>query len=522
MQRSRDNPRARSPAIAIAAAVPVSVLATVLAGVALSICVAVPACGPARAQGPDRGDEGAEAEGAGTIDAWARAIAEGTMPRWTGARVPLRPSAPRPELDGYVARSALWPVAVHAERGVDPGLVDRALAALEDASAWMDEEGWGEAPPPDGARGGGDGLDVYLLRGGQRAADARSLFDLPELAPGEPDDALARAVHVGWDAPVAWAPLDAVTTFATIDLSRAPLARGDGAALAACVASAYAQARIAAQDPAEAPAWRRALGAFVAWQVTGSFGCSEDAIEAAQARPERGLVTHAPGSGEIGALLLGAISARHDGGSGAFVRDLVQGARQWTWEGEGWRAEPDVWHAITHFLSLSRQPLGRLLEDVAVARWFTGSRAGLGAHAVPVMRDAPGEVPLAGRVEWARLPRTPVRGEVELEPQGSAYVLADVRGAPEGSRLRVWLRGEYGVGWSMVAVRLDAQGRELGRMRAPVRREPRAYLPVELDERVALVLVVVTNLSWRRPDADEPDENVRAFRLTLDRARDGE
>ncbi|AKF09370.1 hypothetical protein DB32_006519 [Sandaracinus amylolyticus] len=443
----------------------------------------------------------------GVIDAWARAIAEGSMPRWTGPRVAWTEPTPRPADDALVARSWRAPVAVH---GADEARVATTLRALETAHAWMASNGWGE-PHSDGGRGGGDELDVYLVD----ALPAAGRFEEPEAAPGESDEVPPRWVRVGWDVPIAWASLDAVTSFATIDARSADLA--------SCAVYAYAQAVLAQQDPAEAPAWRRAIGAFVAWQVTGSFGCAEDAIAAQQAAAHRGLVSHAPGSGEGGAMLLGAISARHDGGSGDFVRDLVQGARQWTWEGEGLRAEPDVWHAVAHFLSLSRTrgTWPRLLEEVAVARYFTGPRAGLGAGAIAMMRDVPGEVPVA-RVEWARLPRSPYRGELELEPGGSAYVRVDVRGAPEGSRLRVWLRGEHGVTWSMVAVRLDASGRELGRMRTPIRREPRAYLPIELDASVAEVLVVITNVSWRRPDADEPDENVRGFRVVVDRAAESD
>lgn len=446
----------------------------------------------------------------GLLDAWAQAIAEGSMPRWTGPRVAWSAPTPRPEGEGYVARSALAPVAVHAALGVEPARADAVLEALELAHDWMESGGWG-APYADGGRGGDDALDVYLVRALPEAGG----FEAPAPAPGEPDAVPPRAIRVGWDTPIGWAPLDAVTSFAAIDVIAV-----DDASLASCAVSAYAQALVAQQDPAEAPAWRRAIGAFVAWQLTGSFGCAEDAIEAQQAAVHQGLVSHAPGSGEGGAMLLAAISARHDGSSGEFVRDLVQGARQWTWEGEGLRAEPDLWHAIAHFLSLSRtrHTWERLLEEVAVARYFTGRRAGRGARSLRVMRAVPGEVPVA-ETEWSRLPRTPYRGELELEAGGSAYARVDVRAAGPDDVLRVWLRGEHGVEWSMVAVRLDAEGNELGRMRAPVRREPRAYLPVELDPEVASVLVVVTNLSWRRPDADEPDENVRGFRLVLDAQR---
>lgn len=444
----------------------------------------------------------------GVFSEWARAIAEGSVPRWAGPRVAWSAPAARPVLEGHVARSFLAPVAVHGAPEVAFERVERVLASLEVAHGHLERLGWG-APYSDGGRGGGDELDVYVEEG-SLPKPSRGSFERPNTEPGEPDDAPERPIQVGFDVPITWAPLDAVTSFARIDIANL-----DDDDLEGCAISAYTQALIATEDPAEAPAFRRALGAFIAWQLTGSFGCDASAIAWQQARPARGLITHAPGSGEAGAMILGALSARHDGGSGEFVRDLVQAARQWTWEGEGLRAEPDIWHAIHHFLSISRLSHEHLIEEVAIGRWFTGRRAGLGAQALSILRAVPGEVPLASEARWSTRSRTLIR-DLELEPQGSAYALVDVRGAPAAASLRVWLRGEVGVRWSMVALRLDRDSREIGRMRTPPRREPRAYLPIELDESVAEVLIVVTNLSWRRPDADETDESIRAFRLVID------
>ena len=42
--------------------------------------------------------------------------------------------------------------------------------------------------------------------------------------------------------------------------------------------------------------------------------------------------------------------------------------------------------------------------------------------------------------------------------------------------------------------------------------------PIDLDEATTSVLFVVTNLSSRLPDADEPDGSERAFELVVDRA----
>ena len=480
-----------------------SVSRLVAALVVVGACLPQPAHAQAGSRGEGRLDEAAEED---PVASWARVLAEATAPRWIGPRVPWAPPSARPQVPLAVS-SWTRPVAVHATDAVAQATVLRALRALEDAHAWMEDAGWG-APVSDAGRGGDDGLDLYLVS--PRGSDAPGSFDVPSAAPGEPDDAPARSVQVGYDSRVAWTDLDTATTFASVDADVEP------EALEACVTSAYAQAVLAGSDPAEAPAWRRALGTWLGWQITGTF-CDPEALAWAQARAERALVGHAPGSGEAGAFLLAVLSARHDGGTGRFVRDLWQLARQRTWEGDALRAEPDLWHAIEHALEVSREPLVRIVPDLAVGRWFTGGRAGLGARAVPFLRDAPGEVVPAGRASWARMPRTLVHGEPELGPFGSAYALVDVEAAPPQSSLRVWLRGELGVRWSLVAVRLDRAGRELGRMEATPRREPRAYLPVELDATTAQVLLVVTLLPWRAPEADEPDEAVRGFKLVVDR-----
>jgi hypothetical protein len=108
----------------------------------------------------------------------------------------------------------------------------------------------------------------------------------------------------------------------------------------------------------------------------------------------------------------------------------------------------------------------------------------------------------------------------------------------------VWLDGETGTEWSLVAVRLDAEGVERGRTRAPPTRRARSYIPVELfgegEGRTAEVVLVVTNLPdddddrdvhagasrdatiagrVHRPglDPDVPGEGPHGFRLILDR-----
>jgi len=416
------------------------------------------------------------------LQEWSEAIAMGMNQRWEGPRVPEPPPSPRPDLP-VAARSWRLPVAVHAGPEVEPERIERALEALEAAAVTLEDGGWG-APLPDGGRGGTGGFDLYLARGGDHAASA------------------------GADAPVAWSFLDAMSSFATVD------PEVDDGALAACVADAYAQALLVGIDPAEADAWRRATAAWLAWQATGRWGCEEDVVTQ-QREPWRSWISGAAGGGAGGALLLAMLSARHDRGTGTFVRDVWQLARQRTWDGDELRASPDLWEALEVAVSVAGDDLVESIEDFAVARWFGGAAERESAAPIPIVRALPAGavVPPHAEIAWDELPEHTREADPPLEPFGSAYMRIDTSEAPDGTVLRIWLRGEYGVRWSLVAVRLGANGRELTRLSAPAREEPRSYLVLELMDDTEEVLIAVTNLSSRRPDADEPDENVRSFKL---------
>ena len=110
---------------------------------------------------------------------------------------------------------------------------------------------------------------------------------------------------------------------------------------------------------------------------------------------------------------------------------------------------------------------------------------------------------------------------LEIEPTGTYYAVVDVQHAPPGSRLRVFLRGEFGVAWSLAVARLGPSGEELGRMSAPPRRgTPRSYLPVELAPGTATVLIAVTNLGREPRDAMHfPVPNVDGLRSEAHGAR---
>lgn len=424
------------------------------------------------------------------LDGVADALVALTARRWEGPRVPWPEETERPPSVVSV-RSARMPLAVHGD--ASPERLEAVLDAFEGVAAYVHAGGF-PLPFPDGSLGGGPAFDLYLA----------------------PTDRLATAAP---DRPLGWSFLDGVSAHAILD----PGVPTDD--LEPCIAQAYGEAIALEQDPAEAPAWHRALGAFLAWQYTGRLGCA-DALDRQQSDAGLPWIGHgdltSADHGAGGGLLLAMISQRHDGGDGAFVRELYQLARQRTWEGSELRGAPDLWQALERSVELGGDRFESMMEDFSVVRGFLGPRD---AHSpMQALRGlGPGAAaPLVFEVALEDMPHHTVAGP-ELQTFGTVFALVDVRGAPAQSRLRVWLRGEYGVEWGLTGSRLAADGRELARLSAPPRRQDRrSYLPVELTPDTTHVLVGITNLSHRLPDDDEPDPNGRGFRLIFDVVGEGE
>jgi hypothetical protein len=446
------------------------------------------------------------------LSEWSDAVqAEVVWPR-----VPFPTPTPRPADDGLVLRSTLWPVAVHAEAAVSPELARAVLDALEDASLELTRMGW-PALPPDGGRGGGEELDVYLRADEVVETPAIDVRPAPLERPAPVRFEAARV-----DVPRSATDVDGAVTFAEMS------AAVDPALVPACAVTTYADALLLSMDPAESAQWRRATAVYLAYLVTGRFGCDESLVVRQQTESWRAFVSHDPSTGEGGALLVGAISARHDAETGSFIRDLWNADQQWTPDAytspaSELHALPDYYYVIAHGVALARDPLTGIVEDFAASRWLAGTRSPSHALAYPILGALPdaATVPAYGTTAWPLLPRS-MRFDGALEPYGTAYAVCDVHDAPPGSRLRVWLRGEFGVEWSMVALRLDAHGEEIARMRAPPRPTPESFLPVELFEGTAQVVVAVTNLGARGLDADQPDDFVRSFRVAFDQSRTDE
>ena len=412
-------------------------------------------------------------------DGLAEAIVSMTSRVWTGPRTPAPAPVQRPDAASQRMCSPYALLCVHADPGVSPRSMRIALNALERARSHLDVMGW-PWPISDGDLGGGPDLDLYLSRA---------------LAPDAYSDGMPT-----------WTYFDRASTFAVIRPSPA-----DGR-LDACATAAYADALLMGMDPAEARTWRRATAAWLTWELTGQLGCNATPHRQ-QAEPYRSWVAGAAGEGTGGAILLSYLSARHDAVPGQFVRDVWGLASQRTWEGIGLRADPDLWSAIQTAVDRSGDRLVDNIEELAVLRWFVGRSKPTDSAISLLGPDA--MVPISR--EMKRLP-TRVVASQPLAAFGSSYVTMGSSIWGEERRLHAWLRGEYGVHWSFVALQLDARGQEIRRIAAPHSgTTPSAYLPIELDDATQTLLFVVTNLANGLPDADEPEVYERAFELIVDR-----
>jgi hypothetical protein len=359
------------------------------------------------------------------------------------------------------------------------------LQMAEEAYVALRERNW-PLPPPDGGYGNTLGLDLYAAEHVCEGACARV------------------------DAPLVWTDFDGAQTYAVVDAQLPP------AALRGCVESAIAQAGLRAVDPAEAESWVRASGDLAAWLISGDLGCDDDFV-AAQRTPELGVLDDDPRSAGAGGLLLAVLAERNDGGHGNFVRALWESTRQRS-AGlvaiDRLRSSPDLWEVLSQTLAQKQVSLHDELAEFAVARYFAGA-ATRRAHApYRVLAALPSDasVPLQADLALADLPRH-LHDEQPLDSLGSAYIR--VRTDHEAGQLQVWLRGELGPRWALSAVRLAADGGELGRTVAPPRKAASEYLPIVLERETASVLLVISDLPDATPDADVPKPAPHGFELIV-------
>lgn len=444
---------------------------------------------PATGQAPAAGQQGTQ----DSIDAVARFMIESMAPK--GPTVPY-PEDVRPELPVAIC-SIERPLCVRSGDAADPSL--EILGALEQAYDWLHANGW-PLPTPDGGQAETIELDVYLE---------------------EAESAQAGGASAGVDGLLPQTELDGATSFARLS-PRVPASRR-----LACAVQALAEAGLRAQDPAEAAIATEPVAAFAAFLATGMYGCA-DAIDAAQLSPELGVgvasrehvfIADTASASRTNALLaLIVASRRHDGGSGDFIRELWQLTRQKSQQADRVRSSPNFYEALDRALQNAGESLELLAEEVAIARYFASRGGGAALPASPTVAS----VPVVEAPAFEELPAHLPEHAQLLGPMGSAYTRIYTGSAPAGSQLQVWLRADLGPRLSLTAVRLGAEGQEIGRMSAPARKVPQSFLPIELSPDTVAVLLVVTAIpidlrSFAREQPYEPARLDHGFRLILDK-----
>lgn len=318
--------------------------------------------------------------------------------------------------------------------------------------------------------------------------------------------------------------IDRARTFTVLDANvRA------GCRLDALVAREIARADLARVAPATAEGVARAQTTYLAQlMVPCAFGLEADAAEVFQSRPERAVC-------DARAFELGSTAdeARTPSrASDAFMEGaaLFWGRIDWafgrapasivmaSWAlaptmtdvgSKRWHDEPDAFDVLRvsfkNALSTG-STLDDLLLDGAVARAFMGS-ADDGRHFFPTRTLGDGaRVPLDWDLAWPAKPKR-VAPRAPVYPSGASYLMIHRKGAPAGSRLRVEIAWEDHALFRWALVKLDAEGRELGRVPIPTREratEVQMTL-VDLDavDRILLVGVNAGDPSYRFDPDDE-------------------
>ena len=425
------------------------------------------------------------------LDAWASwALAPKV---WKGQTVPAGTLTPEPDSGaerGFLTVASLeQPIEVHAT----PGSTQRAARALlgfERAYTTLQAHGW-PLPEPDGELGGSPALDLYMT--------PRALCE-------------GSAACSGLALPLTPSDFDSALTYAQVadDLR--------GAELDACAHSALAQAGLRAVDPAEAVSWVYASAELSIWQLTGELGC-DASLTRGQQLSELGLINAEPSSAYAGALFLAMLSERVEREPGSFVRSLWETTRQRSTglvPAERLRSSPDLWEVLSVMLETQHIKLDDELIEFGVARYFAGPspRKAQAPYRIFAALPSDAAVPLMRDIRSAQLPMK-LTEHAPLHDLGSAYVRVRLDDRAH-DRMRVWLRGELGARWSLTAVRLSEDGRELGRTAAPPRTVPSAFLPVTLDPETAEVILVVTQLPLKTPDADLNVDSSHGYELIVE------
>jgi hypothetical protein len=448
---------------------------------ALWVLALAPGLAPACSRPPDLGPAAPSASSlrASSLPPASAAPAKPTPDDdWPRGR-PFYAGVARPPAGALRFCSPRRPLCVHAR---SPSQGPTALAALAEAERAYDalRAGPGLPPPaPDGNEGGSPAFDLYLSQLGDST------------------------YRIGCGTPYA-APYDRCAAFGLLDERL-----GEGCHQKTALHRLVALAMLSAVDAGETGGLFAASASYLALSTTGCLGPVLPAVDRAQARPERPLLSvGGPDAPDASPLLPWYFDAVYGvGAPGAFVHALWQLGPQATPPGATrYYNDSDVYAALAGLARHQGSDLGELLLDVAIDRAFFGDRDD-GRHAPGFAALGPfGRVRFDAAFPFRSLPRR--LGFAPLDPTGAVYVWVDLEGAPPGASLALRASWEKPVSMRWAALRVGPEGAE--RSRVPIAYEQGAFA---VERRVlgldglAGVIVVGVNAGDEGPGSPfRPDE----------------
>jgi len=384
---------------------------------------------------------------------------------WQHNRRSLVPAQPRPD-----ARRAFCGdgMCVHVAKStrLEPGVVRRAFDAAQRARAALESF---DIPPakPDGGRGGGLELDVYL---DHRAVGAASYADPHPLT------------H--WDR---------TSAYAVIGM---PLVEAAGCRFDTAVTRAVAQAMLLGLDAAQHEGTLAMHSSYLASRIAPCSSLELEAIDRFQRTPERALSDGDRRFASGSMLFPWFVDAAWGAGSiGAMMTGLIATSCQLTpVDRHRWLNEPDIYDALRTVMPTRNQQLGDVLLNFAIARAFIGDRSD-GQHLPDTERfGAMGRVGFQWAIDYDSLPRR-LAPLVDVYSTGASYLWLDTSGADPHAGLFFLAEWESSRAYQWALIRLDAQGRELGRSTTGgVFGHDRAEVTITDIDDAAAILMVGTHL----------------------------
>jgi hypothetical protein len=374
------------------------------------------------------------------------------------------------------------PVAVH---GVNETPAQELLAVRDDAEwafANVVQARRFAAPIPDGNRGGGPELDIYMTNTGptvQVHADG--------LAYGEDHDC------------------SAVTVQLRSGLT-APQRRH-------ALLEAMVEASLWAANARYSVAFRAGFSAAIADHILQTE-IDDDSLSLLAANAGNGLfATNDPRQARGTELFFSHLAQRFDDGSGALLRNLSYMPAAWSpANGRFLLDDPDAFDGLRRLLRDERGGLDAFFLDFATAWGVTGS---------------PGDLfDIVGWRESNKLAPTPVRtvhlqelpawvvSPRPLTTTGVAYVSIETGNIREGT-LNLWFHGARWRRWQLNAVRLDLFDRNRGAAPSPPVNEGEWATTIELSANDARVLLVIMDMGTESYDPDHSSNSDGLYALNV-------